>query len=307
MENLEDLYKTIEKDTSLGMHEILPADINKDIGHFNVFSVKELMQRTKKKPIRPYDKRTYYKINLINGRVRTEYADKVIDIEHKALLFASPKIPYSWCPKDLNQEGYFCVFTSDFLNSNRNNVGLDSLPIFKPGGYPVFFLSDDEADGVELIFKKMQAEIGSYYPYKYDLIRNYMLELIHFGQKLQPSTTSYIPNKSLERVSSLFIELLERQFPINSRNQQLQLRSAKDYAERLSVHVNYLNKALKENTGKTTTEVIGNRVVQEAKMLLKQTDWSVSEIAHCLGFEEISYFSGFFKKQALLTPLQFRS
>jgi len=307
MENLEDLYKTIEKGTGLDIAGILPADINKSIGHFNVFSVNELIQRSKEEPFLPYDQRTYYKISLIMGRNRAEYADKVIDIENKGMLFASPKIPYSWCAKDLNQNGYFCVFTKDFLSSNRNNVSLDDLPIFKPGGYPVFSLSDDEANHVEFVFKKMHAEIKSTYLYKYDLIRNYVLELIHLGQKQQITTGLYIPNNSSARVSALFMELLERQFPINSRNQQLQLRSAKDYADRLSIHVNHLNKVLKENTGKTTTEIISSRIVQEAKILLKQTDWSVSEIAYSLGFDEISHFSGFFKKQTLLTPLQFRS
>ena len=74
----------------------------------------------------------------------------------------------------------------------------------------------------------------------------------------------------------------------------------------LAVHVNHLNKVLKENTGKTTTELITSRVVQESKILLKQTDWNISEIAYSLGFEEVAHFSNFFKKQTSLTPLAFR-
>ena len=78
-------------------------------------------------------------------------------------------------------------------------------------------------------------------------------------------------------------------------------------ADRLAVHVNHLNKILKDNTGKTTTELISSRVIQEAKILLKQTNWNVSEISYSLGFEEVSHFSNFFKKQTSLTPLVFRS
>jgi AraC family transcriptional regulator, transcriptional activator of pobA len=87
----------------------------------------------------------------------------------------------------------------------------------------------------------------------------------------------------------------------------LQLRTAKDYADRLAIHVNHLNKALKENTGKTTTHLISGRIVQEAKILLRHTDWNVSEIAYALGFEEVAHFSNFFKKQTTLAPLAFRS
>jgi AraC family transcriptional activator of pobA len=73
------------------------------------------------------------------------------------------------------------------------------------------------------------------------------------------------------------------------------------------VHVNHLNKVLKEHTGKTTTHIISSRVLQEAKILLKQTDWNISEIAYCLGFEEVAHFSNFFRKQTALTPVAFRS
>lgn len=100
---------------------------------------------------------------------------------------------------------------------------------------------------------------------------------------------------------------MERQFPIESHNQTLRLRTAKDYADRLSVHVNHLNKVLKENTGKTTTDIISSRIAQEAKILLKHTDWNISEIAYSLGFEEVAHFSNFFKKQVSVAPLAFRS
>lgn len=129
-----------------------------------------------------------------------------------------------------------------------------------------------EAKEINAIFEKMYRELASDYAYKYDLLRNYVLELIHYGQKLQPATALYPAHNASARVSSLFIELLERQFPIESPHQKLNLRTAKDYADRLAVHVNHLNKVLKQNLGKTTTEIITSRVIQEAKILLKQTN-----------------------------------
>jgi AraC-like DNA-binding protein len=143
--------------------------------------------------------------------------------------------------------------------------------------------------------------------YKYDLLRNLVLELIHYGQKLQPMSALNATQNASDRISSLFIELLERQFPIESPQQRLSLRTAKDYADRLAVHVNHLNKVLKEMTGQTTTEIISKRVVQEAKILLKQTNWTISEISYTLGFEDLANFSNFFKKQTSFTPVAFRS
>jgi AraC-like DNA-binding protein len=285
----------------------IPKGISKEIGHFNIFNVKDLTERIREKPVMPYNRRAYYKISLISGRNRAEYADKVIEIEKNALLFATPKIPYHWVPYDFNQSGYFCIFTDAFLKGIKTGLPLDDLPIFKAGGYPVFQITDDDHAEILSIFKKMERELSSDYVYKYDLVRTYVLELIHYGQKLQPMSALHPSHTASARISSLFAELLERQFPIESPHQKMGLLSASDYADTLSVHVNHLNKVLKENTGKTTTELIGSRILQEAKILLKQTDWSVSEIAYCLGFEEVAHFSNFFRKRTRLSPLAFRA
>jgi len=297
--------KTIEE----FYHEIsalIPENINQEIGHFNVFRIDELIAKMRESKQMPYNRRAYYKISLIVGRNRVEYADKVIEIEKQALLFATPRIPYHYVAQDKKQSGHFCIFTADFLLPSKSGVTLDELPLFRPGGYPIFQLTKQDVKEVSAIFDKIHKEISSNYVYKYDLIRNYVLELIHFGQKLQPATTLYSAHNASARVSSLFIELLERQFPIESRQQKLTLRTAKEFADRLSVHVNHLNKVLKENTGKTTTELISTWVLQEAKILLKQTDWNISEIAYSLGFEEVAHFSNFFKKQTTLAPVTFR-
>jgi AraC family transcriptional activator of pobA len=297
--SVEEFYK----DTA----QLLPEGIAREIGHFNVFNVEALMEKVREKPVMPYNRRNYYKISLINGRNTAEYADKVIEIDQHALLFATPKIPYNWIPKDTNQSGYFCIFTEDFLMPAKSGVVLDELPIFKAGGYPVFQVAAAQTEDILAIFKKMERELSSNYAFKYDLVRNYVLELIHYGQKLQPASVLYPTHNAAARVSSLFAELLERQFPIESPRQKLKLRSAKDYASHLAIHVNHLNKVLKEQSGKTTTEIINSRIIQEAKILLKQTNWNISEIAYCLGFEEVAHFSNFFKKQTALAPLNFRN
>ena len=296
---LEDFYKQTAT--------LIPEGINKEIGHFNVFKIEDMVAKVKKTGTMPYNRRAYYKISLIQGRNKAEYADKVVDIEKSALLFATPRIPYNYVPQDEKQSGYFCIFTPEFLIQQKSGIVLDDLPIFKPGGYPIFQITDEAANDLTAIFTKMYKELSSDYVYKYDLLRNYTMELIHYGQKLQPATAMYPSHTASARVSSLFIELLERQFPIESPRQKLALRTAKEYADRLSVHVNHLNKVLKENTGKTTTDIISSRIVQEAKILLKQTDWNISEIAYSLGFEEIAHFSNFFKKQTSVAPLVFRA
>lgn len=304
---LEDFYREMTAKLGKDLESIFPKGLHKDIGHFNVFDIAQTLENVRTTSEMPYNRRKYYKISLIRGRNRAEYADKTIQIKQNALLFATPKVPYHWIPEDPDQSGSFCVFTEDFLIKDKSHNTLEDLLIFQPGNVPVFEIDDELADEIEQLYSKIKKEIVSDYIFKYDLIRNYVLELIHYGQKLQPATKLSTSNDASLRVVSLFIELLERQFPIESVESRIQLKTAKDYADRLAVHVNYLNKKLKESTGKTTTEFIADRLVQEAKILLKQTKWNVSEISYALGFEEIAHFSNFFKRKTTFTPLEFRS
>jgi AraC family transcriptional activator of pobA len=286
---------------------VVPHDLAREIGHFNIFESEKLFNKKDGTRVMPYSRRAYYKISWLRGKSKAEYADKVIDIQGNALLFATPKIPYHWLPEDSDQTGMFCIFTPDFFLPGKTGVVLDELPIFLPGHTPIFQLSDEQLEEVEYIFRKAYKEMDTEYKYKYDLLRNLVLELIHYGQKLQPISAVSNTQNAAERISSLFIELLERQFPLTSLQHRLLLRTAKDYADRLAVHVNHLNKVLKEITGYTTTHLIGTRVTQEAKILLRQTDWNVAEISYTLGFDDLAQFSNFFKKQTSFTPTAFRA
>jgi AraC-like DNA-binding protein len=87
----------------------------------------------------------------------------------------------------------------------------------------------------------------------------------------------------------------------------MNLRSASEFANHLAIHVNHLNRAVKELTQKTTSQLIAERVLQESKILLKHSRWSVSEIAFALGFSEVTHFNNFFKKHTSQSPLKFRN
>jgi AraC-like DNA-binding protein len=152
----------------------------------------------------------------------------------------------------------------------------------------------------------MIEEQKSDYTYKDDLIRNYINLIIHEALKLQPSEHNDQHKNAASRLTSVFLELLERQFPIESRDRPLQLKTAQDYANTLHVHVNYLNRAVKEVTGKSTTTHIIERVVSEAKALLQHTSWNIADVAYALGFEYPTYFNNFFKKITGTNPKALR-
>jgi AraC family transcriptional activator of pobA len=304
---LAEFYQEVTTCTGADLSALLPSGIQQEVGHFNVFSIANLWQVGREEPSAPYPCRSFYKISLLNGRSRLDYLDSTIDIVGPALVFSSPKISHQWLPQGPAQAGHFCVFTADFLRPISSGVVLDELPIFKAEGFPVFQLSAAEAARVETVFQRMQEEIASNYAYKYDLLRTYALELIHLGQKRQPATALHPAHSAPARLTSQFIELLEQQFPLENPQQQLRLRTPTDYADRLAVHVNHLNKVLKETTGRTTTALIMGRIAQEAQALLRQTHWTMAEIADSLGFTDVAHFAHFFKRQAAVAPGAYRN
>jgi len=303
---LEEFYHEIAGCTGTALSALLPDGIRQEVGHFNVFELSELWQSSPAELAKPLPCRSFYKISLLQGGSHAEYPDASIDIAPNALVFSSPKTPFLW-RRGVRQTGQFCVFTAEFLRPSSSGVVLDELPLFKADTYPIFALNETQQARATVIFRQMQEEMASDYVYKYDLLRTYVLELIHLGQKLQPASALHPAHSAAARLTSLFSELLEQQFPIETPQQTLRLRTAKDYADYLAVHVNHLNKILKETTHRTTTELIASRIGQEAEALLRQTDWPLAAIADSLGFADVAHFSHFFKRHAAQAPGAFRS
>jgi len=253
-----------------------------------------------------YSRRSYYKITMMRGNSICHYADKSIDVSGTTLMFFNSKVPYAWENLTEDRTGFFCIFTEEFF-TDKIRGGLNELPMYQLGNNPFYPLSAEQEAYVSEVFAKMMTEIESDYIYKYDLLRNYVTDIIHYALKTKPSEASIRYTDAKSRITAVFTELLERQFPIETPSQRFAMRSANDFASQLAVHVNHLNRAIRETTGQTTTDRIAERLLGEAKTLLKHTDWNIAEIAYSLGFEEPTHFNNFFKKKTALTPSSFRN
>lgn len=254
-----------------------------------------------------YNRRDYYKISLLLGTGRLSWHDREIMLDRPALVFFNPLIPFGWSPVSREQPGYFCLFKKEFLKENSRSESLRRSPLYRTGGTSVFFPDEAQLPHLCSLFRNMLAEIGSDYVYKYDLLRNYLQLLIHEALKMEPDTIGPERKSASQRLTLSFLELLERQFPIDAPERMLLLRTPGDYAQALSVHVNHLNHAVKEVTGQPTSTHIADRILAEAKALLRHTDWPVSEIAYSLGFGYANYFNNFFKKKTGHPPKHIRA
>lgn len=293
-ESLQDFYKN--------KNFPMPDNINSGVGHFNIFELKPRPIGTKVKL--PYQRRDYYKVMLIQGDIVMHYANRSVQIEKQALVFSNPQIPYQ-CQGLERMNGHaYCIFNHSFF---KNFGHIEKYEIYQPKGNKVFELNDKQYQEVKSIFEIIQSEFHSEYIHKFDAIKNRIFELLHFAMKLNPSSKEPKSHMNAsQRITNVFLELLERQFPINQNQIQISLRSATDFANQLNIHVNHLNRALKEVTNKSTTELVAERIQTEAKNLLKNSHMAINDISFALGFSEPSHFSNFFKKRTGLTPGKFR-
>lgn len=295
-ESIPQFYKRIQNS------DLRPGAIySKEKPYFNIFSRQCNFGTVQ------FSYREFYKVTLIIGVGKLYYADKWILVDCPALLFSNPLVPYAWESISEEQKGMFCVFNEQFVQSDEKNGSLANTPLFKITGDKVFFLDDSQVAKVQDIYALMQEENQSDYANKSDVLRCYLHLLVHTALKMQNSNQYESHSNASQRITELFIELLDRQFPVDYPHAVLSLRTPADYANRLSVHVNHLNKVVRETTGKTTSEMIAERVIKECTQYLLHSNLSISEIAYSLGFETISYFSKFYRKHTGKSPSEIRT
>jgi AraC-like DNA-binding protein len=254
----------------------------------------------------PHGRRDFYKIWIILNEGCLHYADKSIVLTRPALIFSNPLVPYSYETTSEARAGYFCLFTAAFFNTEGKPESLNDSQLFKIGGEPFFFPDEHQLVTLRQLFDKMIVELDSDYIHKDDVIRSYIHLILHEALKMQHIPLAPPAHDARERITALFLELLDRQFRSLSPREQIQLRRAGDFARHLNIHVNHLNHVVREITGKPTSAHITARIVAEARLLLRTTDWTVNDIAWSLGFDYPNHFITFFRKYTGLTPLTAR-
>lgn len=306
--SLDTFYAALATQAGTTAEALRPADEHLALGHFNIFDVADVMRQPAPAAAPPLtlDRRTYYKISLIEGSGQAEYDAQELPIRTYSLWFATPQLSVHWRPDAPVQTGYICVFTAEFLRPTPVASTWEQLPLLQPGGQRVLELSGDDYARLSALLARMKQTIASDFAYKYDLLRAYLLEVLYTGQQLQPAAPPAPSYSAAARLAAQFADLLERQFPLASTQQQVRLRTAGDFAQALAVHPNHLNRVLHGTRGTTTSALIAERVAQEAKLLLRQTDWTLAEIADCLGFASVAHFGTFFKRQTGRPPGRLR-
>ena len=188
-------------------------------------------------------------------------------------------------------EGFYCHFSDEFIGVNPFLVTLDA----HINNQNISRLSKDDANSLESLLKRI---LQLYKTRKsdsnnYRLIPSTVIAELFLMSKKHP----VIPQQN-KVVSSTFKNLVHLHFKQNL--------SVAEYSSLLSITPNHLNKKVKNETGKTASEIIKEISMLEAKVLLLQSNLSINEISEELGFNDASYFSRLFKTETNFSPTDYR-
>ena len=208
------------------------------------------------------------------------------------VFFLAPGQAHEW---NLAPEttGYQILFAPEFLPG-----GHPDTPFFKPKSFPFLKITEKNFSEVSAELILIETEIERNLTYSEVVIQSRLHIILALLKRWYDETYPVGSTEKNGRLIQSFLALLETHYNQDS--------SVAFYAEKLHVTASYLNNVCKKESGLTAGEQIRDRILLEAKRMLKLTNDDIKEIAYALGFNDTSYFSRFFKKYTDQTPLTFR-
>ncbi|MDR1347111.1 MAG: AraC family transcriptional regulator [Prevotellaceae bacterium] len=194
-------------------------------------------------------------------------------------------------------KGYMGGFHNDFLLAGLvGNKFLKRFDFLSLWGNHRIILPDEEAGCITAIFNRLFVEFHSTAGDN-DVIRAYLITMLSEINKIYKNTLIVKPNNA-ERITGRFKEII-----FDNRQKKL---TVTECASLLNITPNHLNKTIRNTTGKSPSEWIIESIITKSKILLYQTNLTVSEIAASVGILDQSYFSRIFKKHEGISPVEFR-
>lgn len=241
----------------------------------------------------------YHLILFLEGGGTHDIDFHMFPVRPYQIYFMIPGQVHSWSFEG-HVDGYVINFSPSFFHSFIARADfLSQFPFFNGiVEESVVDIPEEIQPTIKHYFDGLIKESDTDFTFGLDMVRALLIQLFITISRLSDAKKN--KNASLHNYTILknFQKLIEDNYNT--------LRLPKEYAEKLFITPNYLNSICRELMGIPSGEVIRNRTVMEAKRLLVNLDLTVAEIAYNLNFEDTSYFTKFFKKQAGVTPTEFR-
>ncbi len=247
----------------------------------------------------PFRKDFYFMALVTNaGKTRITYDSTNVSDLDSFLVFQSPGLLYSFA-RDDSASGYLVYFKKECLSFFKPDLDQE---------FPFFSILHTN------FFKINQAKYQAFAPLFEDVFDAYerardnqhrlaAVKLLALLYQLRAFAADF---DQWEAGFTTPQQLLLRRFMQLVNNYYAEKRTIEEYAALLFVTPNHLSQSVKEATGRTALSFLNERIMAEARSLVRFTDFDIAEIAHQLNFSDPANFGKFFKKHTGVTPMAFR-
>lgn len=200
---------------------------------------------------------------------------------------------------DSDYEGFYCDFSLELLTQKVSQKELfEEFPFLEFNSFPLVHISESAKKYVISILDRLLEEYKADTACRMDILRTYLIALF---TELKPFVAKSIP--ATTNAASIITEQYKKALT----KYIYEKTKITDYAELLSVSPNHLNKCVKNTLGKSAHDLLNEMLLLEAKVLLKQTNLNVTEIAYKIGKNELTDFARFFKSHTGMRPSEYRN
>lgn len=277
------------------------TDSSVDNVTFTLKKMEDVYRKTNGAPDIPH-RHDYYTIIFIERGQGTHFIDFTeYEIADRSIFFIMPGQMHQVI---LTSEptGWIITFTEEFLIANSiPDKMINDIYLFNDYGQsPPLPINENDMPVYKNLILQMEHFEKSLETYTQEAVGSLVKVFLIQGNNhcsLRKSNNPQLVETS-NHILRTFKQLLNKKYATD--------HMVSNYADELAVTSDYLNKTVKNLTGKSAKDHIQSKLITEAKRSLLFSNISNKELAYELGFEESAHFNNFFKKTTGQTPSEFR-
>ncbi|WP_324025192.1 helix-turn-helix transcriptional regulator [Maribacter sp. BPC-D8] len=249
---------------------------------------------------RPHSHNFYLCVLFTKGTGTHEIDFNSYTIEPGMVFFLKPGQTHFW-KFETQPEGFIFFHSQEFYELKYLDHTLSSFPFYYSNQNPPFLqVSEEKLVDISIHFTELYKEYRENNILREAKITN-LINCIYIEL-----TRVYTADVTIEKLGSAsysqILEQLETLINTHFYSQKL----PKFYASQLNITTKHLNRVVQKTINKTTSQLISERILLEAKRLIVHSSDNLAGIANTLEFSDYAYFSKFFKSKIGVTPMEFR-
>ncbi len=223
-------------------------------------------------------------------------------IEENTIIFLAPGQVHHF-DGVTRHRGVLIQFCADFMHDEEADEDIFlKYDVFNAQSSPLCHVADERVvQRLSMLVQAMEEEVGQRRAFAHtdmlrSMVRQFLILVYRHGERSEALRLDTL--RSSHRLFAQFRQLVEHDFKHEHK--------VPYYADKLGVSVKTLSNSVSECSGLTPLVMINNRILLEARRLMRHSNLLVKEVADRLGFQDTSYFIKFFKRQSGVSPLSFR-